>query len=185
MTRKDWSLPRFAPRSRHGRWSWSRMCGLALPRCRYEIVFKNAGQTAREYVRKAGDGKVCAPIAAAFNELEVHVLSPCFYYRYRSVRCFDGAELTQFALYIFKTIVLSAKLSLPIQAVLLQSVLCVSTLVYISTSVLLLGSKQYDGCDISSFGWVNFINNVRLEYRSSVRGETSSSSKLATSVHAR
>jgi len=39
---------RFAPRSRHGRWSWSRMYGLALPRCRYEIVFKNAGQTARE-----------------------------------------------------------------------------------------------------------------------------------------
>jgi hypothetical protein len=71
------------------------MYGLALPRCRYEIVFKNAGQTAREYVRQAGDGKVCWPLAAAFNELEVHVLSPCFYYRYRSISCFDGAVLTR------------------------------------------------------------------------------------------
>jgi hypothetical protein len=97
------------------------MYGLALPRCRYEIVFKNAGQTAREYVRQAGDEKVCWPLAAAFNELEVHVLSPCFYYRYRSINCFGGAALTSIVLCIFKTIILSAKLSLPIQAVLLRS----------------------------------------------------------------
>jgi hypothetical protein len=56
------------------------MYGLALPRCRYEIVFKNAWQTAHEYVRKAGDGKVSGPLPAAFNELEAHVLSPYFYY---------------------------------------------------------------------------------------------------------
>jgi hypothetical protein len=70
------------------------MYGLALPRRRYEIVFKNAGQTAREYVRKASDEKVCGPLAAAFNGLEAHVLSPCFFYRYRSISCFDGAVLT-------------------------------------------------------------------------------------------
>jgi hypothetical protein len=60
------------------------MVGLALPRRCYEIVFKNAEKKARDDVRKAGDGKVCGPLAAACDELEVHVLSPCFYYRYRS-----------------------------------------------------------------------------------------------------
>jgi hypothetical protein len=70
------------------------MYGLALPRCRYEIVFKNAGKKAREWVRKAGDGMVCGPLGAAFSGLEVHVLSPCFYYRYRSIGCFDGAVMT-------------------------------------------------------------------------------------------
>ncbi|MCS0583557.1 hypothetical protein NX784_18355 [Massilia pinisoli] len=85
------------------------MYGLALPRCRYEIVFKNAGKTAREYVHEAGDGKVRGPLAAAFNGVEVHDLSPCFYYRYRSISCFDGAVLTCFDLYIFKTTILNAK----------------------------------------------------------------------------
>jgi len=45
-------------------------------------------------VRKAGDGKVRGPLAATFNVLEVHVLSPCFYYRYRSISRFDDAVLT-------------------------------------------------------------------------------------------
>jgi hypothetical protein len=32
-------------------------------------------------VREADVGKVCGQLAAALNELELHVLSPCFYYR--------------------------------------------------------------------------------------------------------
>jgi hypothetical protein len=44
---------------------------------------KTQEKIAREYVRKAGDGKVRGPLAAVFNEPDVHVLSPCFYYRYR------------------------------------------------------------------------------------------------------
>ena len=88
------------------------------------VVMKSFSKTQgkqRDYVRKAGDGKVCGPLAAAFDGLEVHVSSPCFYYRYRSISCFDGAVSTYIALYIFKTIIFGAELSLPIQAVLLQS----------------------------------------------------------------
>lgn len=111
MTRKDGSLPRFAPHARHGRWSWSGMYGLALPRRRHEIVFKNARKTARGCVHEDGNGKVCGPLAAC-NEPEVHFLSPCFYYRYRSISCFDGAVLTYLDLYIFRTTIPSTKLSL-------------------------------------------------------------------------
>jgi hypothetical protein len=96
------------------------MYGLALPRRCYEIVFKNAEKKARDDGRKDGDGKVCGPLAAACNALEVHVLSPCFC-RYRSISCFDHAALTYFDFYIFKTAILGARLSLPIQAVRLQS----------------------------------------------------------------
>jgi hypothetical protein len=69
------------------------MYGLALPRYRHEIVFKNAGRTAPECARKASGGKVYGQLAAALHEVEAHVLSPCFYCRYRSISCFDGAVL--------------------------------------------------------------------------------------------
>jgi hypothetical protein len=80
------------------------MYGLAERRRRYEIVFKNAKKNSATRCTP-GRRKVCGPVAAACNEPEVHVLSPCFYYRYRSTSCFDGAVLTYLDLYIFKTIV--------------------------------------------------------------------------------
>jgi hypothetical protein len=43
------------------------MYGLALPRYRHEIVFKNAGRTARECARKASGGKVYGQLAAALH----------------------------------------------------------------------------------------------------------------------
>jgi hypothetical protein len=52
------------------------------------VVMKSFSKTrekkARDDVCEAGDEKVCGPLAAASDEFEVHVLSPCFYYRYRS-----------------------------------------------------------------------------------------------------